>query len=311
MRIKLVSITFLCGILFLNPFKGFAASPFDSASLLNVYEDSMKSLQYIRINARTDQEKNEANSHLLSLMNKALLLPGSFNYPFDSLITMGRLTSPDKQFRIITWDVPKSGCTYGYYGFIQSYNERTKKYELFVLEDHTADITNPQTAICTPNKWIGMLYYKIIKEKGSKMYTLLAWQGYNKQTTRKIIDILTFNTQGIPSFGKAVYLKLPNTFKGTSKRIVFEYSAEVSMSLKYDESKHMILFDHLAPIEEGLENQHQYYGPSFQVDGLVWGNGTWSYVANVEARNASNDKEDSPEKPANDVNKKTIYTTPH
>jgi hypothetical protein len=291
MRIKAVSFIFLFGIISLNPAKSLASSTFDSASLLKVYEDSMKSLQFVRINARTDKEKDAANAHLWTLMNKALKLPSSFSYPFDSLTTIGIQTSPDKQFRIITWDVPKSGCTFGYYGFIQSYNEKKQKYDLYILKDHTADIPNPQTATCTPDKWLGMLYYKIIKEKGSKVYTLLAWQGYNKLITRKIIDVLSFNTQGVPSFGKAIFTKLPSTYKGNPKRILFEYSAEVFMSLRYDDSKNMIMFDLLGPTEEGLEGQHQYYGPSFQIDGMSFKNGTWNYQVNVQARNP-NDKGD-------------------
>ncbi|HTA28375.1 MAG TPA: hypothetical protein VK809_11330, partial [Bacteroidia bacterium] len=262
-----------------------------STTLLKVYEDSMKSLQYVRINARTDKEKEVANGQLWVLMDKALSIPGSFDYPFDSLKTIGIEISPDKQFRIITWDVPKSGCTFSYYGFIQSYNAKKKKYDLFVLKDHTADIPNPQSAACPPDKWLGMLYYKIIKEKGSKTYTLLAWEGCSKQITRKVIDMLTFNAQGIPSFGKAVFQKLPATYKGNPKRILFEYSADVSMSLRYDDSKGMILFDLLGPIEDGLEGQHQYYGPSFQVDGMKYSNGFWTYAANVQARNP-NDKSD-------------------
>jgi len=311
MRIKVVLIIFIFGMLLMSPFRGSAASPLDSISLLRTYEDSMKSLQYLRINARSDKEKDEANSQLFALMNKALLVPGSFNYPFDSLKTMGFCTASDKQIRIISWDVPKSGCNFGYYGFIQSYNTRKKKYDLFVLEDHSADIPNPKTAICTPNKWIGMLYYKIINEKGSKIYTVLAWQGYNKLVTHKIIDVITFNNEGIPSFGKAVYMKLPSTFKGSQKRIIFEYSAQVSMSLRYDPAKHMILFDRLGPIDEGLQGQHQYYGPSFDVDGLLWKNGAWEYVKDVQARNPSDNKEDNPQNTSHDPNKKVIYNPTH
>src|SRR5580704_541171 len=120
---KIKAVIFLLGLIFMEPGKS-SAIPFDSASLLKVYEDSMKSLQYVRINARTDKQKEEANTQFLALMNKALLLPGSFDYPFDSLNTIGVLRAPDNKFRIITWDVPKSSGTNGYYGFIQSYNEK-------------------------------------------------------------------------------------------------------------------------------------------------------------------------------------------
>src|SRR5579863_8641642 len=150
MRTNLISTILLFGMIVIHPFKLLASSTIDSTALVKVYEDSIKSLQYIRINARTDKEKDEANTEMVRLMNKALSLPGSFNYPFDSLTTIGKAVSPDKQFRIITWDVPMSGCKFGYYGFIQSYNNQKKKYDLFRLEDHTADIVNAKTLICTP-----------------------------------------------------------------------------------------------------------------------------------------------------------------
>lgn len=314
MRIQIVFIAFVAGIFFIRPASTIASAPADSSFMLKTYEDSMKSLQYVRITAYSDQEKDTANAKLFRFMKKALLLPGSFNYTFDSLTTIGFVMSPDKQFRLITWDVPKSSCTFAYYGFIQSYNVKKKKYDLFVLEDHTADIPNEKGTILTPNKWIGMLYYKIIKEKNCKFYTLLAWQGYNKMITCKIIDVLTFNAEGIPCFGKAVYAKLPSPFKGNPKRIIFQYSSQVSMSLRYDATKNRILFDHLGPMEDGLKGQYQYYGPSFQVDALQWKNGTWIYVTNVDARNPA-DKEDGdysdPKHPVHHLNNKVIYSEPH
>ncbi len=311
--IRIAFFVFLFGIPLIYPIKGVASSPFDSASLLKVYEDSIKSIQHIRIDARTDKEKEVANTRLFSLLNIALLLPHSFDYSFDSLTTIGFRTSPDNQFRLITWDVPKSGGINEYYGFIQSYNTRKKKYDLFVLKDKATDITNLLTATLTPDKWVGMLYYAIIKQKNSKAYIVLAMQRYNKLINRKIIDVLSFNAEGIPSFGKAIFENLPSTFKGNPKRLVFEYSADVSMSLRYDDTKNMILFDHLGPIEEGLTGQHQYYSPSFRVDGLSYKGSSWSYVANVEARNASS-KNDShyndPKHPTTQQDKRVIYA-PH
>jgi len=310
MRSKIILI--FC-ILIIAATKGFAASPVDSIARLKGCEDSMKALQYMRLNAWTDGEREDANAKFLALMNEALLLPGAFDYPFDSLKTIGKVTSPDNQFRIITWDVPKLSGKDSYYGFIQCYNEKKSKYDLFVLKENTAAIPNIQTATYTPDKWMGMLYYKIIQQKDSKTYTLLAWQGYSKQITRKIIDVLSFNNLGVPSFGKVIFTKLPSTYKGSPKRMVFEYSAQAFMSLRYDEAKNMILFDHLGPIEDGLQGQHQYYGPGFQVDGLKYGNGTWDYVANVEARNPDH-KDDKlfndPQHPTYQPNNKAIYT-PH
>ena len=314
MRIKVISIAFLFAVFLIHPYICIANPSIDSSAFIKVYEDSMKSLQHVRINAYNDKDKDAANTKMVRLMKKALSLPGSFNYPFDSLKTIGIVMSPDKQFRIITWDVPKSGCNFEYYGFIQSYNTKKKKYNLFVLEDHRADIPNTRTAMCSADKWIGMLYYKIIKEKNTKFYTLLGWQGYNKMITCKIIDVLSFNAQGVPGFGKSVYEKLPASFKTNAKRIIFQYSAEVTMSLKYDAAKNWIVFDHLAPIDDGLGGQYQYYGPSAQEDGLEWKNGTWEYVANIDARNPNNNEDEQfndPKHPTRRVNNKVIYSSPH
>lgn len=74
----------------------------------------------------------------------------------------------------------------------------------------------------------------------------------------------------------------------------------------------MILFDHLGPSEDGLEGQYQFYGPSFQTDGLAFKDGKWTFIENVDARNKDHydSKFNNPEKSDNQLSKKPIYT-PH
>ena len=272
----------------------------------------MTSLQYVRIRARTDKEKEEANIRLFTLLHKALLISGSFDYPFDSLVTISRLPTPDKQARVISWNIPESAGKELYFGFLQSYNAKKKNYDLYILKDKSAEITNPQSYTGSADKWMGMVYYSIIQDKGKeKTYILLGRQGA-KLINRKIIDVLSINNQGVPSFGKAVFTKLPSTYKTSPKRMIFEYSSQVYMSLRYDESKKMILFDHLGPTEPELEGQHQYYGPSFDIDGLSYKNGMWSFVKNVDARNPEEKGDklfNDPLKPSYQLNKKPIYET--
>src|SRR6185312_5933672 len=256
------------------------ASGRDSSNYIKLYEDTLKQLQFKRIAPHTtDKQKEEANTRFLAMFQKALSLPNSFNYPFDSLKTIGHLTSDDKQFRIISWNLPKNDGSQEYFGFIQSLNPRTKKYVLYPLKDKSAEITNPQSEALTPDKWMGMLYYKIIYKKDCKFYTLLAWSGYNKLITRKIIDIVSFNAEGVPTFGKNVFEHLPTKFKGATKRIVFQYSASSTMSLEYNEGKDVIAFDRLEPNQAGLEGQYEYYAPNLMaVDGLQYKDGKWYYA---------------------------------
>jgi len=293
--------------------KGLALTK-DSSSFIKLYEDTLKQLQYGRVAPRkTTQQKEEVNARFKTMLQKALSLPRSFDYPFDSLTTIARLESPDKKFRIINWNLPKEDGTQEYFGFIQVLNPKTKKYILYPLTDKSAEITDPQSKVLTADKWLGMLYYKIIEEKNDKNpeYVLLAWQGYTKLITRKVIEVISFGSDGAPSFGKAIFNHVPSA-KTPPKRIIFQYSSNVSMTLEYNSSKNIIQFDLLGPTEPGLEGQYQFYGPSFQIDGLGFKDGKWDYIVNVDARNNNHgdEKFHNPEKTDNQDNKKPIYT-PH
>ena len=62
-------------------------------------------------------------------------------------------------------------------------------------------------------------------------------------------------------FGKDVF-RIP---KKSPKRIMFEFSSEVNMSIKYNEKSGQIVVSHLSPKDGSsfLEGQYQYYGPSY------------------------------------------------
>lgn len=325
-----IFLTLCCTLLSFSSYEK-VLPPADSSALLHVYEDSLRVLQYEKVKPHTtDKQKLEANERFTAMMKKVLSLPGSFDYPFDSLTTIAHLTSPDKQFRIYNWNVPKADGTFEYFGFIQSLDagnhistdphsavtqKKGQGYHLYLLVDKSSEITNAATATCTADKWLGMLYYKIIPEQyeDKTIYVLLAWQGYNKIITHKVIDVISFNNKGEPSFGKSIFKKLPPGFKGSPKRIIFQYSATAYMSIDYDSKKNQILFDHLAPIDEGLVGQYQYYAPSFQVDALNFKGSGWEYMANVDARNKANPSDKNyhdPEHSTFQLNKKPIYT-PH
>ena len=281
----------LCSI-FIFPGKSYATK--DSSKYFKIYEDSLKALQFGRMNPNnTDQQRADTNALFLAMMKRTLGISNSFDYPFDSLNTIGKVTSPDKQFRIINWNMPKADGTQEYFGFIQSMDQKTKKYVVYPLIDKSSEITNPANVTYTADKWLGMLYYKIIAEKvDNKMtYILLAWQGYNKLITRKIIDFVSFNNSGAPSFGKAAFSKLPSEFKGTPKRLIFQYAQTAVMSLRYDPKTKTILFDKMGPNDPSLTGQYQYYGPSFQIDGLTLSHGVWEYKINVDARNPASAKD--------------------
>jgi hypothetical protein len=98
---------------------------------------------------------------------------------------------------------------------------------------------------------------------------------------------LTFDKAGVPHFGADIF----NFQKRYPKRVIFEYSATCSMSLKYSSKKDSIVFGHLAPIEPQLEGQFQYYCSDLSFDGFGFKKGKWNYGADVNAVNEKDDKD--------------------
>lgn len=247
-----------------------------------------------------EQQKAELNNALLSTFESVLLEPGSFEtYSFDSLRNdIGILMSPDEHFRIINWNVPNADGTYSYYGFIQSkYNVNAKgklvvsdkNLQLFPLIDKSAEIKNPENVVTDNKRWYGMLYNKIIVKKTKKKtyYTLLGWDGNDKFTQKKIIDVLTFDNKGNPHFGADIF-NMPRKYP---KRVIFEYSASCSISLRYNSKKDTIIFDHLAPTQPQLEGQFQYYCSDMSYDGFGFKKGKWNYGMDVKAMNEKDEKD--------------------
>ena len=96
---------------------------------------------------------------------------------------------------------------------------------------------------------------------------------------------LTFDFNGTPRFGADIF----NMQKKYPKRIIFEYSANCSMSLKYNNKKDSIVFDHLSPTSPQLEGQYQYYCNDMSYDGFGFRKGKWNYGMDL---NAINDKDE-------------------
>jgi hypothetical protein len=268
-------------------------------------EDSLKHIKDRVFFSKKEANRFEANRQFIALWNEILKDDKSMYFPFDSLkMDISLLMSPDKKFRIITWNMLREDQTHVYFGFIQVNNsktikkglfkkETTSQYEFFPLVDRSATVKTPENYVSDPSKWFGMLYVDCIKSDDD-FYTLIAWDGNDKLTARKFIDVLTFKPDGTPIFGKDVF-KFPGKF---AKRIMFEYASEVSMSLKYNAARKQIIFSHLAPntIDPTLEGQYQYYGPDGSFDALSMKKGTWVYEPAIDIRK-DKDKNDNAKKP--------------
>jgi hypothetical protein len=247
------------------------------------YESTIKNLFQQIIDSDDDSVKVSNNEMIKKHFLKVLNIEGSFKHPFDSLKNIGKLVSPDEEFRIYNWNLHYEDGSFEYFGFIQKYSKEIKSYVVYELFDQSATIENPEDHLGDHRDWFGALYYQIIlvKDGRTKYYTLLGWDGNNDYSNKKIIDVLYFTRSDKPKFGKGIF----KIDKFKKKRVIFEYSYLASMALRFNDKMNMIVYDHLAPSNPNLKGQYQYYGPDFSYDGLYFKNGKWTEKIDIDVRN--------------------------
>ncbi len=267
--------------LFLFTQNGFAQ---DSQEQLEDYETRIFTCFEKMKNEKSDSIKNDLNLEIQDLFGKALQLKASFDYPFASLKQfIYNETSEDKLLRIFNWNVPYNDGRQKYGAILHYYIKKQKKYRIFSLNDNSDNIVNPEKRKLSENNWYGALYYKMLykKYKREKYYTLFGWDGNSDYSTKKIIEVLHFDSRGKPVFGAPIF-KMP---RGKNNRIIFEYSKQSQMMLRYDENAKLIVFDLLVPPSPLYKGQFQFYGPEGTYDGFYFKKGKWIYKANVDVRN--------------------------
>jgi hypothetical protein len=128
-----------------------------------------------------------------------------------------------------------------------------------------------------------MLVYDIIPVKaGSQtLYTLLCFANEDLFISKKAVDILSFDETGKAWFGKPVF----RIHGKVQSRIIFRYTSKARMSLVWNASRKMIIFDHLSPSRPIYTGNYNYYGPDLSFDALRFENGFWELTEDVDARN--------------------------
>ncbi len=280
---------FLMALLFVLCFKTTQAQSRDD---LRYYEDSLKAIAPTILYGTHDFHKYEANEIFSDLLWDVLHYDNSFRYPFDSLTTISILTAPDNKFRIFTWNLQKSDGSYDFFGMIQLNPRRANGDLVYALHNEkNKPAKQAMNLVLSVDEWYGAHYYKIVpvRHRTKRYYTLLGWDGNNMLTTRKIVDVITFNEFGHPEFGAPVF----RTRQGLKKRYIIEYANHVAASLKYErhylyDGKNrtwMIVFDRVTPLTPMLEGQYQFYVPETNIfDAFVFQNGLWQLYEDVDAR---------------------------
>lgn len=280
----------VCFLTFLNAFISPAYS-FSNTDKLVEYEYSLNEIIDKISYEDSFSNKNKLNNELIATLYEALLIEGSFDYPFDSITKMGILKSADNLIRIFTWNIPQVGGFQNYFGFIQINKGETTL--VCPLTDNRKSIELPHMEISSSDSWYGALYYSIniVEISGKKYYTLLGVDQNDMFSTKRIIEILHLNEKDEPIFGYPIFKVNDQIIN----RIIFEYSARANMVLKWEENLQLIVFDHLSPIRPDYVNNYQFYVPDFSFDALRFKEPFWVYESDIDIRNPNRERAPAPQ----------------
>jgi len=281
MRLSLF-IPFLASVLLSTPLEAqsLSLSP-ESEVQIKSLEDTMAYLAYAILHDSTEEERFLACRELIPKLVESLKHPNSFQYRFDRLGQHVSIQYPaDSSFRIFTWQLHVNVEEYRYYGAIQL---NTPDLQLMPLIDRSFELPDEQLQFMplSPDRWYGNVVYdiqQIEQTNGEKYYLLYGADTYGTYRRRKLLDVLSFE-DGRASFGKPVF---PSTREQLPRqRVLLEYSAAVSVTLRYDTDLQQIMMDHLFMIE-GPHGEGPVHVPdgsyeAFKLDE----NGSWVYVEKV------------------------------
>ncbi len=242
-------------------------------------EDSLMIL-FMELGSATSPDKQkQLNTSIIDILKETLKNPGSFDYPFDSVPSMGKAYSQDRSLRIYSWHYSESPVRHHYSGFLQLRDKESNRIDLFFLNHKETNDKNIENRSFSHKNWYGALYYQVhkIHYDNRKFYTLIGFDFNNYFTNVKIIDVLTF-IENKPVFGYPIF-RFGDDLK---HRIVFEYSAGVVMFLRYVPDLDMIVYDHLSPSLPRFRGQYRYYGPDLSYDALRFKNGFWVHVSDIQ-----------------------------
>lgn len=194
-----------------------------------------------------------------------------------------RAGSEAEELMIWTWNAEQANRTQLYGGFViwkgrdgsqiwKQLTHHTSRRDASILDDKKR---------FKAEYWPGAVYYELLitHQRRNPIYTLLGWDGADAMRTRKVVETISISKDRV-RFGVPVI----ESDSGPVKRVILEYSDQVSAMLRWREDLKMIVLDHLSPPNDGLQGQTSFYGPDMTYDALEWQGTSWTMRRNVEIR---------------------------
>jgi hypothetical protein len=280
--VKLTSVKFLVFVLAMVLLvKNSAAQPITAQDRkkLQAKEDSLKNFARFLATDSLTEDRMISDSIFTRTLVRALKIKNSFYYPFDSVMGVSKLYAPDSSFRIFTWTLEYDDFYSRQKGAIQLAT-KDGSLKLVPLRDNSEFTDKPEDSVRNKSNWIGAVYYNIIKTQfnGKNYYTLFGYDYNTVRSSKKWIEVLTFNERNEPVFGGPFFsYEKDSVRQKTRSRFGLEYKKDARVLVNFIPDLGVILVDHL--VSETNEPELPYtFVPDGDNEAFKWENGKWVHI---------------------------------
>lgn len=247
------------------------------------YDEKLSEMGKIILSDTNSMERKAAVEYVTDFFNTQLQDPSTFKKKFVKSDFFSVLYPADSSFRILTGQHFVNDNEYRYYGGIQKASGGFIPFTDRSYENLAESLTNEELRA---NEWQGALYYRLFdcKLKGDKYYLLLGYNAHSFFNKQKIIEVLSFDQDGRPLFGKDVFVRDSTDYGDDRLRYIYTYSADVAMKLNYDDEEKIIVLDHLVPMQEIFVGQGETSVPDGTYEGFRYKRGRWRHISFLPQR---------------------------
>jgi hypothetical protein len=240
------------------------------------------------LRGRSTETRSSAQQAFALLMDSILSTQTGALLSFHQVKALSVAESPDRKIRILSWMLRAGAETdprFRYFGYILYREDPKTTWNVRILQDSGLRDRDSLVFLRNgPEEWTGGICYGIAqsRHKATTTYLLLYWCPQSKTISRKIAETFQLRN-GLPVFGVQA-IKAGGKMRS---RLVFDFNAQASMTLRFDERMNKVIMDHLSPSDPRPEakDQYQLYGPDLSYDALSPDKGAWLLIRNIDVRN--------------------------
>ena len=246
---------------------------------LRAKEDTLKIYARYLVTDSSTKTRMIADSFFTRILVRALQIKNSFHYPFDAVLGISKMYAPDSSFRIFTWTIQFDEYYSRQKGAIQMATP-DGSLKLFPLRDNSEFTAKAEDSVRGAANWIGAVYYNMVKTQfnGKNYYTLFGYDNNSVMSSKKWVEVLTFNNRNEPVFGGPFFTYENDSVRKQPRyRLSLEYKKNARVLMNYIPDLDVILMDHL--VSETDEPDHKWsYVPDGDNEAFKWENGKWVHI---------------------------------